>query len=70
MNTRDLEKELRAEILHQLQKINRKACPNVYERIQNEDGYAEIEERIIYMVANEGLTPSACIGQIESEMSE
>lgn len=63
-----IEQELREEILYQLGKVNHKNCPKIYALIQTREGYSSIEERIINMVASEGITPSACIPQIEIEL--
>ena len=60
--------ELRQEILSQLADVEQKACPAVWEYIQSKEGYAYIERRIIAMVCADGITPSAAIGQIESEL--
>ena len=65
MNT---EQELRHEIILQLNKVNSKNAPKMYKKLQTKSGYTEIESKIILMVVNEGLTPSACIPHIESEL--
>ena len=60
--------ELRQEILSQLAEVNKRACPVIWEYIQTKEGYAHIERRVIAMVCADGITPSAAIGQIESEL--
>lgn len=62
------EEILRKEIKEQLENVNSKNAPKIYKRIQKQDGYQEIEARIIIMIVNDGITPSACIPQIESEL--
>lgn len=64
----NIEHQLRKEILEQLQKVTKSNAPKIYSKIQSETGYREMEQRIIIMVANERITPSAAIPQIESEM--
>lgn len=62
------EDKLRKEIFEQLQKVSKKNCPKIYEILQTADGYLWIEDKIINMLINERLTPSACIPHIESEL--
>jgi len=64
----DIEQRLRAEIMAQLKRVTTLNAPNVYKLIQTESGYRNMENRIIRMVAVEGLTPSACIPHIENEL--
>jgi len=64
----NIENQLRNEIYEQLKQVRKEACPNIYERIQTESGYMQIESMIINMVINDHITPSACIPQIESEL--
>ncbi len=64
----NIEKALRQEIKEQLERVNSKNAPKIYKKIQTQDGYQEIEAKIIIMVVNDGITPSACIPQIESEL--
>ena len=65
---KQIEQQLREEILKQLGRVNKKNCPKIHRLIQTREGYASVEERIINMVASEGITPSACIPQIEVEL--
>lgn len=67
----NIEKRLRKEIYDQLQKVNKNKAltPKVYELIQTEKGYGWMEQRIINMVIRDGITVSACIPQIEEELS-
>ena len=60
-------KGLRAEILKQLKKVTSANAPRAYERIQAQEGYADLEKLIIKEVLKSGLTPSACIPHIENE---
>lgn len=69
MKNKDIQKQLRAEILTQLKKVNSVNAPNVYHLVKTQAGYKEIEERIITIVATEGITPSACIPYIENELN-
>jgi hypothetical protein len=65
-----MEKQLRAAIFEQLKTVNQKNAPFVFEMIQNEQGYKNIEERIIVKMVNQNLSISASIGQIEQELSD
>ena len=60
--------KLRKEIHKQLRKVTQKNAPGIAALISTQKGYAEIENRIIKMVAKDGITPSACIPHIESEL--
>jgi len=62
------EQGLRAEIQAQLKRVNSKNAPKINQTIQTPQGYHEIETKVILMVINDGITPSACIPQIESEL--
>jgi hypothetical protein len=64
----NIEQQLRAAVYTALKSVTQKSAPKVFERIQTENGYAQIENMIINMVVNDRITPSACIGQIESEL--
>ena len=65
-----LEHRIREEILIQLRKVNEipKLTPEVYKLIQEKNGYAWVEKRIIQMMIDDGITVSATIPQIESEL--
>ena len=63
-----MEQQLRTEIMSQLKRVTPGNAPNVWKLIQTEAGYRDMENRIIRMVATEGLTPSACIPHIENEL--
>jgi len=63
-----MEQQLRTEIMAQLKRVTSMNAPNVWKLIQTESGYRDMENRIIRMVATEGLTPSACIPHIENEL--
>lgn len=60
--------ELRGEVLAQLKEITIRECPEIYKEIRTPQGYANIERRVITMVCADGITPSAAIGQIESQL--
>jgi DNA repair protein RadC len=62
------ETQLRQEILDQLNRVTSKNAPKVYEMIQTESGYRNVEQRIITMVVRDRITPSACIPQVENEL--
>jgi hypothetical protein len=64
-----MEQQLRSEIMTQLKRVTSQNAPNVWKLIQTESGYRDMENRIIRMVATEGLTPSACIPHIENELA-
>jgi len=63
-----VEDQLRLEIAKQLKKVNSKNAPRIYQKLKEKGGYAGIESRIIQMVVRDGITPSACIPQIEVEL--
>ena len=63
-----MEHQLRTEIMAQLKRVTPTNAPNVWKLIQTESGYRDMENRIIRIVATEGLTPSACIPHIENEL--
>lgn len=59
---------LREAINKELKKIKPSVYPKIHTRIKNRIGYAQIEDTIINMVIANGMTPSACIGLLESEL--
>lgn len=63
-----MEKPLRNEIYKALSSINNNNAPKVNEAIKTVIGYKNIEEQIIKMVVEEGLTPLACIPHIENSL--
>ena len=63
-----IEQQLRQEILMQLNKVTMSNTPKVFESIQTESGYRNIEQRIINLVIRDRITPSASIPQIENEL--
>jgi DNA repair protein RadC len=62
------EQQLRAEIYNQLKRVKASNAPNVFEKILSQSGYREIEQRIIYLVIHDRITPSAAVPQIENEL--
>jgi len=63
-----VEDQLRLEIAKQLKKVKQKNAPRIFKKLKAKGGYLEIENRIIQMVVRDGITPSACIPQIEVEL--
>ncbi len=63
-----VEDVLRKEIAFQLKKAHKKNTPRIFDKLKSNQGYMEIEKRIIEMVIEDGITPSACIPQIELEL--
>ena len=61
---------LRKEIFSLLKGItkNSKNTPRIAEIIKSQEGYDEIEAKIIKMLIHDGITASACIPHIESEL--
>lgn len=59
------EKKLRQSIKDVLGNVTEKSSPMVFEAIQSEMGYRNIEEMVINMMIDEGMTPSATIPHIE-----
>ena len=62
-----LEKQLRLEIKRQLSKCDGTATPHVCHAIQTKAGYLRMETQIIEKIIQDGITPAAAIGQIESD---
>ncbi|PTX60233.1 hypothetical protein C8N46_107240 [Kordia periserrulae] len=60
--------QLRTHIKNALTEVNSQNAPNVYTAIADEQGYKNIEQRIIEMMARENLTASACIVHIENSL--
>ena len=60
------EKTLREAIFQALKKVDQHSAPNVFDAIKTEEGYRSIEQRIIYLMDSEGLSPSAAIRAIET----
>lgn len=66
--SKNIEQELRKEILSALKLTGHTNCPKLFRMIQTEEGYRWTEETIINMVANTGQAPLMCIPQLESEL--
>jgi len=62
-----LENELREEILRQLKKVTKVNSPNLWQRIQSQQGYKSLEQQIIHRVITQHLVPAAVIPQMETE---
>jgi hypothetical protein len=58
-------KELREQINQALKSVTLNDTPTVYEAIQSNLGYKNIEDRIINTMIDNGVTASAAIPQIE-----
>jgi DNA repair protein RadC len=70
VNRNKIEDELRQEVFNQLKKVskNSKLTPKISALIKDKSGYEWMERRIIQMMINDGITVSACIPHIESEL--
>lgn len=66
-NKQSLATVFRLEIKRHLDKCNPEILPKVCRLIRTKEGYQKMEQRIIVMVINDQITPSAAIAQIESE---
>ena len=60
-------KQLRSEILSQLQQCDGIATPNICQAIQSQEGYQKVESMIIGLVTSQVLTPASAIAQLEME---
>ena len=67
--TKDTETRLREAIQRELMRCDRNVTPAVCKRTSTLEGYKYVEDTIINMVIGQGLMPSACIAQLESEWS-
>jgi len=64
----NVENQLRTAIFEALKKVTPENSPKVWKELQTKSGYKFIENKIIYMVINDHITPDACVPQIEVEM--
>jgi hypothetical protein len=64
----NIEKQLRDEIHRVLQNVDTSNAPRIHSAIKTERGYKQIEARIINMVIDDQLTPSACIPHLERQL--
>lgn len=60
--------QLREHIKNALSSVTKTNAPNVYDNIQTETGYKNIEDKIINMMIDYDMTASACIPHIENEL--
>lgn len=60
-----LEKKVRKTIKKELQTVNSSNAPRVFEAIQTDLGYKNIEDRVINMMIDNNSSASAAIGLIE-----
>lgn len=60
-----MEKQVRDQIYSHLKELNTKDAPNVSTAISTKEGYKEVEEKIIRLMATERMTISAAIGVLE-----
>lgn len=58
-------KKVRDDIAKALATVIKNNAPTVYEAIQSTNGYKNIEDMIINMMLDNGMTASACIPHIE-----
>ena len=65
----DTESRLRQAIQRELMRCDAHVTPAVCSRTKTLDGYRDVEDTIINMVIKQGLMPSACIAQLESDWS-
>ena len=61
------ETRLRQSIQRELMRCDPTVTPAVCSRTRTLDGYRQVEDTIINMVIKQGLMPSACVAQLESE---
>lgn len=61
-----MEKKLRANIKNALKTVTASNSPSVYELLQTENGYKTVEDMIIKLMANDNMTASAAIPQVEN----
>jgi hypothetical protein len=60
--------ELRNEIAKVLKTVTEKSAPRVFEGIQSELGYKNIEDKIINMMLDNNISASATIPHLENEL--
>jgi len=58
-------KEVRQNVKQALESVTKSNAPMVFEAIQTENGYKNIEDLIINMMIDNSMTASACIPHIE-----
>ncbi len=63
------ENQLRMDIVTELKKVTQGNSPNLWKLLQNQNGFERLEIEIIERVIRDGLTPSAIIPQMESELT-
>lgn len=63
------ETRLRKSIQRELMRCDHDVTPAICKKTCTEAGYHEVEQAIIQMVISQGLTPSACVAQLEMEWS-
>lgn len=61
-------KAVRNDIKNALQQVTKTNAPMVYNAIQTELGYKNLEDRIINMMIDDNMTASACIPHLENEL--
>ena len=62
-----MEKQLRQKIQKILQNVDRKQYPEIYRAIQVETGYQNIENQMIKMAINDGISLDATLYHIERQ---
>ncbi len=63
------EKRLRDTIQRELMRCDRDVTPAICAKTSTKEGYHFVEQTIIDMVISQGITPSACVAQLEMEWS-
>ena len=63
-----MEKKLREAIQKELGLINKSNAPKIFEFIQKENGYKEIEDKIINMMVQERFEIAECFIHIEETL--
>jgi len=69
VQSQELERELRENILVELRKVTQANSPEIFERIQTKEGYRRLEAVIIERVLLQQIIPAAIIPQLEMEYS-
>lgn len=61
-------KQLRNDIAKVLKTVTAKSMPRIYEAIQTELGYKNIEDKMINMMLDNNMTASAVVPHLENEL--
>ncbi|MVO09738.1 hypothetical protein GOQ30_11270 [Flavobacterium sp. TP390] len=63
-----MQEKIRKAIENELGLITKENAPKIYDFIQSENGYKEIEDKIIVMMVQEQFTISECFIHIEESL--